>query len=91
MYKIFSIIFLFICIILITIIISTPSKNNIIGASINTDNTIITSKFFKNTLNSIIIIFAILFYSVALILNLIHNNKINKLYNQKYIKIFKNK
>ncbi len=72
MYKIFLVIFFIICICLISFIIFTPSKNNIIEPSFDINNNIITTKSFKNTLNYIIIIFAILFYLTALLLNIIH-------------------
>ncbi len=72
MYKIFLIIFFIICISLILLIIFTPSKNNIIGSPFNVNNNIITTKFLKDTLNFIIIIFATLFYLTALLLNIIN-------------------
>ncbi len=72
MYRIFLIIFFVICISLVLLIIFTPSKNNIIGSSFNINNNIITTKFLKDTLNFIIIIFAILFYLTALLLNIIN-------------------
>ncbi len=72
MYKIFLVIFFIICICLISLIIFTPSKNNIIEPSFDINNNTITTKSFKKTLNYIIIIFAILFYLTALLLNIIH-------------------
>ncbi len=94
MYKIFSILFISTCIILISLIIFNQNKNNI--NIINTDNylnkgnTVITSNLVKNTLNYIIIIFSILFYILAIILNLINNIKINKFKNKiNNVKIYK--
>ncbi len=84
MYIIFSIIFIFICITLISLIIFSPSKNSIIGLytnNKNNNNAIITSNLIKNTFNYIITILSILFYIMTIILNLINNVKINKIKN----------
>ncbi len=89
MYEFFTILLFSINIILIILIILTPSKNNIIGLSINVNNkfdTVITSNFLKKTLNNTIIVVTLIFYLICLILNLINNNKINKINNFKYIK-----
>ncbi len=96
MYNFFLIIFFIICILLTTSIILTPSKNNIIGSSIdniNLNKNTITSKFFKDTMNYTITILAISFYIISLTLNCIYNKKIkNNLINQKKeIKIIKKK
>ncbi len=72
MYKIFLTIFFIICISLISLIIFTPSKNNIIEPSFDINNNIITTKSLKNTINCTIIIFAISFYLTALLLNIIN-------------------
>ncbi len=81
MYELFSITFFLISFILITLIILTPSKSNIIGSPIHIDNikhTIITPHFLKNTLNFSIIIISLIFYFNTILLNFIHNKKINK-------------
>ncbi len=77
MYKIFLIIFFIVCISLISLIIFTPNKNNIIGSPLDINNNIITTKILKDTLNFIIIIFAILFYLISLILNIINQQSQN--------------
>ncbi len=91
MYIILLIIFFIISISLITLIIIVPTKYNLTNYSINTNsiyNTIITSKFLKDTLNISIITCTILFYIFTIILNNINNNY--KTYNIKNIFI-KNK
>ncbi len=76
MYLFFSILFVLICISLIILVILTPSKNNIINTytdTTNTNNIVITQNFLKNTLNYIITIFAITFYTIAIVLNILNN------------------
>ncbi len=76
MYLFFSILFVLTCISLIILIILTPSKNNIINTytdTTNTNNIVITQNFLKNTLNYIITIFTIIFYTTAIILNILNN------------------
>ncbi len=94
MYILFSIIFIFICITLISLIIFSPSKNNILESYTNYKNnnkTIITSNLIKSTINKIIINLIILFYIISIILNLINNKKINKIKNKiNNIKILSN-
>lgn len=92
MYILFSIIFIFICITLITLIIFYNNETNIIGLHTNNknNNIIITSNLIKNIINNIIIIVAILFYIICILLNLLNNieiNNINKKINN--IKILK--
>ncbi len=70
MYKIFLIIFFIVCTLLISLIIFTPNKNNIITSPLDINNNIIATKTLKDTLNIIIIIFAILFYLTSLMLNI---------------------
>ncbi len=88
MYKIFLIIFFIVCIFLISLIILTPNKNNIISSPFDINSNIITTKTLKDTLNFTIIIFAILFYLISLTLNIIKQKKQNQL--TKNTKIFNN-
>ncbi len=91
MYEFFSIILFIISSLLITLITINPNKKNIMESSITlNNNTVMTPKYIKNTLNYSITILAILFYLTVLTLNIINNNNTNKLNNNNYNNSMKN-
>ncbi len=81
-------IFFIISISLIILIIMSPSKNNIVGSSKNTNTiqqNINNLKYFKNDINYNIKILAILFFITNIILNNIYNKKTQNYKNKNFI------
>ncbi len=79
MYELFTILLFLISISIITLIVLSPSKHNIINSLDNSKTQIsVTPQFLQNSLNITILILIFCFYSITIILNWMNNHYLNE-------------
>ncbi len=79
MYALFTILLFLVSISIITLIILSPNKHNIINSlNSNKEQISVTPQFLQNSLNITILVLIFCFYSITIILNWMNNHYLNE-------------